>query len=171
MQIQRIDSNNTHFGTRFGPKLARLLENNSEVLTSDNRRILSNIRNNGINSVLELEDATLHDKKMYNYRYVLKLHSPTIDRKNEIMNWKDTLYTNFQDYITGRISGNVIAKNDRFPIPVKDLKENTDILVLQKFNDKFCIHDRIEKEVKESETIVKEFEKFKKNFIEKLGRK
>lgn len=172
MQINRIQAaNQTSFGTRFGKNLTRFLENNKEVLSNENQRILANIRNNGIDSVLELEEASVKDKEMYNYKYVLNLHSKTIDRKNVLMNWRTSLYPCFQDHINGTVSGKVIATNNRFPVKIKDLKENTYIPIVQKFNDSFMLTDKIEKEAEQAEIIVKEFDKFKEDWLRKLTRK
>ena len=172
MHVQKIQLiNQTSFGTRFGTNLTRFLENNKDVLSGENRRILSTIRKNGIDSVLELEEASVKDKEMYNYKYILTLHSKTIDRKNELMNWRTSLYPCFQDYINGTVNGKVIATNNRFPVMIKDLKENTFIPVIRKFNDSFMLADKIEKEAEQAEIIVKEFDKFKEEWLKKLMRK
>jgi len=172
MQVQRIQStDNTAFGTRFGTNLTRFFENNKEVLSSENQRIIANIRNNGIDSVLELENASEREKSMYHYKYVLNLHSKTIDRKNELMSCVTPLYRSFQDYIKGTVLGNVIATNNRFPVEIKALKEYTFIPIIQKFNDSFMLIDKIEKEAEQSEIIVKEFDKFKEDWLRKLTKK
>lgn len=170
MNIQSLQSSNqTNFGTRFGPKLTKFLEQNKESLSNENFRIISTIRNNGINSVLELEDASFKEKKLFKYKYKLCIRGPKIDKKNYIMFWKDTLYTCFQDYIKGTVSGKPIATNNRFPVPINDLKENTFISVIQKFNDKFGLADKIEEEIKQSNIILREFNIFKQNWMDKLS--
>ena len=169
MQVQRVKSaNQTVFGTRFGPKLTKFLEKNKETLSNENFRNLSNIRNNGINSVLELEDASFMDKKSHNYKYKLSLSGPIINTKNYIMNWDDYLYKMFQDYINGSINGHAVANNKIFPVYIKDLKEDTLFSVLKKFNDDFGLLDKIEEEIKQSKIIIDEFKNFKHNWMNTL---
>ena len=171
MKLNRIESTSqTAFGTRFGTRLTRLLEDNKDILTNENRRNLSNIRNNGLNSILELEDASVHDKQMFNFKYVLRLHSDNVDKKNELMNLGESLYRNFRDYITGsRINGRTVAADNGLPVQIKDMKGDTDYFVLQAFSDRYNLPDKIEKEIKQADVIVKAFNKFSEDWYRKLN--
>jgi len=168
MQVQKIQNNQIIFGTRFGPRLTRFIENNYEVLTSDSRRNLANIRNNGIDSVLELEPATKHEQEKYNYIYKLNLHSDIVDKKNDIMRLGRSLYREFQDYVTGKYSGKVFATDNRFPIPIKNIKENTYILVTKQFEDNNMLTEKIQEEIRQAQIVNEEFNKFEKDYIKKI---
>ena len=169
MKIQ--PANNTVFGTRYGKNLTRFLENNKDVLTHDNYKNISMIRNNGIDSVLELEEASAKDKKMYNYKYYLNLTGGIIDKKNNILRGKSSLNQQFKDYVTGEISGKPVVNDNRFPIPVKDLDENTYILIAKQFDSKNMLVDKIEKEYEQAKTVEKEFPEFEQNYLKKFGTK
>lgn len=169
MKLNRVESvNQTTFGTRFGKRLTKVLEDNKDTLSGENRRILSNMRNNGLNSVLELEDSSFCDKQTYNYKYVLRLHSEAIDRKNNLKNMGESLYKSFLDYIKSRIGGKTIVADDRFPVPIKDMKDDTDLFVLKAFSDKSNWPEKIEKEVEQADIIVKAFDNFAEDWCEKL---
>ena len=62
MKVSSIQTNNTTFGTRYGKNFTKFMEDSKDVLTSEQIKNISMIRNNGINSVLELEEASAADK-------------------------------------------------------------------------------------------------------------
>lgn len=162
MRINGIKDANPIFGTRFGPKLTQILENNKEALHSESYKNLSNIRNNGIDSVLELVELSLLKQKRSGDKYVLQLHNSTIDTKNDIILWNTGLYRMFKDYVSKILSKRVLTEKRKFPITIKNTFETPEISVVRQFDDKFGLVDKIESEYKQSKTIVNEFEKFKK---------
>ena len=168
MRINNIQPT-TSFGTRYGKNLTRFIENNRDILTNDNFKNLSRIRNNGIDSVLELEEASPKDKKMYNYKYYLNLTGGIIDKKNDKLRTKNTLSLQFKDYMTGEISGKPIVTDNRFPIPIKNIGDNTYILIAREFNDHRLLAERIEKEYEQAQIVEKEFPKFEQDYLKKLG--
>lgn len=162
MRITCVDDANQTFGTRFGPRLKEFLENNKEALHSESYKNLSNIRNNGIDSVLELVELSLLKQKRSGDKYVLQLHNSTIDTKNDIILWNTGLYRMFKDYVSKILSKRVLTEKRKFPITIKNTFETPEISVVRQFDDKFGLVDKIESEYKQSKTIVNEFEKFKK---------
>ena len=63
MKIMNIQhKNNTTFGTKYGKNLTKLLDENKDKLSTEQIVNISKIRNNGINTVLEIENASSKDK-------------------------------------------------------------------------------------------------------------
>lgn len=161
MQINNVQpANNTSFGTRYGKNLQNFINKNKDILTSDNYKNLSMIRNNGINSVLELEDATLKEKELYNCTHKLNLTGGVIDKKNYVMRCFDRVHYIFKNYVAGNYTGKKIATDDRFPIYIKSNGGEPVRHIAKQFDSKNMLVERIEKEYEQSKIINKEFEKF-----------
>ena len=172
MQVQRVQTTDkTTFGTALGRNLCNFIRANSDGLTEENMRYINRIRHNGSNDTfLELEFATKEEQEKFNYIYKLNLHSDIIDRKNNVMRWCGSIYREFQDFITGKYSGQKIVTDNRFPIPIKNLKDNTYILVAKQFEDSSNLAEKIQEEVRQSEIAVEEYNKFEKDYINKIKR-
>ena len=170
MQIQRIQTTNrTTFGTKIGKNLSEFIRLNGDGFTTEELRNLARIRNNkSYDTVLELEKATREEQQKYNYIYKLNLHSDIVDRKNNIMRWGGSIYREFQDFITGKHSGNVVVTDNRFPIPIKNIKENTYILVAKQFEDSSRLAEKIQEEIRQSQIANEEYAKFEKDYISKV---
>lgn len=165
MEIRNIGyQNNTTFGTRYGRGLSNFIIKNKDKLSHDNFKNLSMIRNNGLNSILDIEEASLKEKEIYHYKYNIVLKGSSIDKKNEIMNGHDDINYRFNDYITGRYTGNPIVTDNRFPIHIKNTGNDTVYQVLKEFDSKNMLVEKIEKEHKESKIVEQEFDRFSDNF-------
>lgn len=169
MKITFADGTKPSFGTRFGPKLKKVLENNKEALHSESYKNLSNIRNNGIDSVLELVELSPLKQKRSGYKYVLQLHNSTIDTKNDITLWNTGYYRMFKDYVSKILSEKVLTEKRKFPITVDNSFDTPEISVIRLFDDKFGLVDKIESEYKQSKTIVDEFNNFKEILLKKYS--
>ncbi len=164
MQIVNVQpANNTSFGTRYGRNLQGFIQRNKDILTSDNFKNLSMIRNNGINSVLELEDVSLKERELYHCNYKLNLTGGVMDKKNEVMRGYDRIHYIFKNYIAGNYTGKTLATDDRFPIYIKNDGAETVRHIAKQFDSKNLLVEKIEKEYEQSKIINKEFEQFKEN--------
>ena len=157
MQIQSV--NNTNFGTRYGKNLTKFIEENKEILTHENLTNISKIRNNGINSVLELEEASSKDKELFKSTYNLNLTDGIFDRVNYYMNWGGTLHRGFQNKIRTILQGkNGMTKNP-FPISINGTGEDINRNIAKQFDSKNMLAEKIEKEFEKSKIIEDEFKK------------
>jgi hypothetical protein len=161
MEIKSMNGINPVFGTRFGPRLTKLLENNKEALHSESYKNLSNIRNNGIDSVLELVELSALKQQRSGDKYILQLHNSTIDAKNDIILWNTGLYRMFKDHVSKILSAKVLTEKSKFPITVKNTFDTPEISVIRQFDDKFGLVDKIESEYKQAKTIIDEFNHFR----------
>jgi hypothetical protein len=169
MEIKSMNGINPVFGTRFGPRLTKLLENNKEALHSESYKNLSNIRNNGIDSVLELVELSALKQQRSGDKYILQLHNSTIDAKNDIILWNTGLYRMFKDHVSKILSEKVLTEKSKFPITVKNTFDTPEISVIRQFDDKFGLVDKIESEYKQSKTIVDEFNHFREFLLKKYS--
>ena len=168
MQIQRIQSNNTTFGTKFGKNLDNFIMSNRKYLSTKELMNIGRIKRNKYpNTILELEHATPREQKMFNYIYKINLHSDTIDRKNNIMSSLDCIPSIFQEYARGRFGGKEIITGNRFPIFIKNLKESTWISIAKHFEGN-SLSEKIEEEVSQSKLAVEEYRKFEENYLARI---
>lgn len=151
-------SNNQSFGTRYGSNLTKFLNTNKEILSNQNYKNISRIRNNGINSVLELEQASLKDIELNGYQYNLTLKGEVFDRKNTLISNQNEAYKDFQDYIAIKYKERPIS-NKRFSIPVKR-SDDTSRDIVKLFDDKNLLAETIEKEYEQSKLVDKEYTEF-----------
>lgn len=163
MKVSSVQPNNTTFGTRYGKNFSKFIEESKDKLTSEQIKNISMIRNNGINSVLELEEASAGDK-LHGIKYNLNLTGGVFDRNNYYMNWGTPMHKTFQEKIK-TVSG--AKQTTPFPIPIKDLNENTTSEIAKQFNEGNGLEDKIRKEYDRATRIENEFKKFEQEWYSK----
>ena len=153
MKVSSVQPTQTTFGTRYGKNLTKFLEENKDKLSTEQIVNISKIRNNGINSILELEKAGPNDKGCV---YNLNLTGGVFDRKNYYMNWGGVMHRSFQEKIAGKVPETPTRIKSKFPIPIKDGEES----VTKLFDEGNMLSEKISKEYNQATFIENAFKKF-----------